>query len=315
MRGTQRVAVLAATDSRARSHGIIGVSAFDRDDVRRSRTTALIAITFWARDGKRIQGTAGLFSRRVLRPAAGAALMAFIAWRYAERPCVRLPGDGLFRYHRGPPAAWRVRNAVVAGYDQFAGISDVNLLYYRAAGVVARRSGKTIDVVQLQMRRELNVDAPLISAGRFARGQERAARYYEMRRRGSAIILSDPKAVALDWVAGAARTVFGRETAEWAALLGLETLSRPWLIVRVLLTAIWFPLLLLALVGLLRVRWDLPLVLPGLLVSTYLVVLGAGPEAYSRFRVPFVPVICVFAAAGAIHVRQRMVIWLDGRSH
>ena len=327
MRSTQRVAVVAATIYALDPTGIIFVSKLLTETTFATVVTAaLIAITLWARDAKRVYlvAAAVLFSMAgFVRPIAYyapvpvSALVVFIAWRY-HRASVRaaILSATLFFVITAPPlAAWRVRNAIVAGYDRFAGIGDVNLFYYRAAGVVARQSGKPIDEVQLQMHRELNVDAPLISAGRFARGQERAARYREMRRRGSAIILSDPKSVTLDWIAGAARTVFGRETAEWATLLRLETLSRPWRIVRVLLTAIWFPLLLLALVGLVRVRWDLPLVLPGLLVSAYLVVLGAGPEAYSRFRVPCVPVFCVFAAAGAIHVRQRVVAWLDRRAH
>jgi hypothetical protein len=327
MRSTQRVAVAAATIYALDPTGIIFVSKLLTETTFTAVVTAaLIAITLWARDAKRVYllSTAVLFSMAgFVRPIAYyapvpvAAVVAFIAWRY-HRASLRsavLSAAVFFVITAAPLAAWRVRNAIVAGYDRFAGIGDVNLFYYRAAGVIARRSGKAIGEVQLQLRRELNVDAPLISAGRVARGQERAARYREMRRRGSAIVVNDPTAVALDWIAGAARTVFGRETGEWATLLGLETLSRPWRIVRALLTAIWFPLLLLALVGLLRVRWDLPLILPGLLVSTYLVVLGAGPEAYSRFRVPCVPVVCVFAAAGAIHVRQRAVAWSDRRSH
>jgi hypothetical protein len=325
MRTTERVAVLAATIHALDPTVIIYVSKLLTETTFAAVVTAaLIASTLWARDARRVYLVAAAVAFSIagfVRPIAyyapvpGAALVAFIAWRY-HRASVRaavLLATVFFVVTATPLAAWRMRNAVVAGYDRFAGIGDVNLLYYRAAGVIARQSGKSIDEVQRQMHRELNVDAPLISTGRFARGQERAARYREMRRRGSAIIANDPKAVALDWVAGAGRTVFGRETTEWASLLGWETLSRPWMVARVLLTVIWVPLLLLALVGLLRVRWGLPLVLPGLLVATYLVVLGSGPEAYSRFRVPFVPVICIFAGAGAIHVRQRIATWLDRR--
>jgi hypothetical protein len=202
---------------------------------------------------------------------------------------------------------------MVAGYDRFAAIGDVNLLYYRAAGVVARRSGKSIDEVQLQMHRELDVDAPLMATDRLARGHERTARYLEMRRRALAIMDNDPAAVALDALAGAARIVFGRETSEWGLLLGVESFSRGWLLVRVLLTVAWLPLLVVAIVGLLRVRWEIRFVLPGLLLSAYLVVLSAGPEAYSRFRLAFIPVISVLAAAGGIHVRQRAPAWLDRR--
>jgi 4-amino-4-deoxy-L-arabinose transferase-like glycosyltransferase len=326
MRGSERVAVLAAIIYALDPTGIIYVSkVLTETTFAAVLTAALIASTLWARDGKRtylvlaaVAFSIATFVRPIAyyAPVPGAALVAFIAWRY-HRASVRsavLLATLFFGIAAAPLAAWRVRNAIVAGYDRFAGIGDVNLLDWRAAGVVARQSGKPLDEVQLQMRRELDVDAPLISAGRFARGQERAARYREMRRRGTAIIANNPMAVALDWVAAASRTVFGRETTEWATLLGFETLSRPWVVTRAVLTVIWFPVLLLAVVGLLGVRWDPPVVLPGLLVAAYLVILGSGPEAYSRFRVPFVPVICVFAAAGAFHVRQRVIAWSAQRS-
>lgn len=318
MRSTQRVGVVAAAINAVDPTAIIYVSKLLTETMFAAVVTGtLIVITLWARDGSRVY----LLAAAVLVSVAGfvrpiayyapvplAALVVLIAWRY-HRASARAAGISavvFFVIAATPLAAWRVRNANVAGYDGFAGISDINLLYYRAAGVVARRSGKPIDEVQLQMHRELDVDAPLSATDRLSRGAERTARYHEMRRRGTAILTSDPSAVALDWVAAAARTVFGRETSEWAALFGFETFSRPWDIVRVLLTVVWLPLLAVGVIGMLRVRWDIPLVLPGLLVCTYLLVLSAGPEAYSRFRVPCLPFFSVFAAAGVIHVRQRI---------
>lgn len=325
MGGTQRMAVVAAAIHALEPTGIIYVSKILTETLFTAVVTAtLITLTLWVQRGERkllVLTSALTAAAGFVRPIAYyaplplAALVMFIAWRprHARAREVLLSVATVVVFAGAPLAAWRVRNAAVAGYDGFAAIADVNLLYYRAAGVVARRSGKPIDEVQTQMRREFDVDAPLLATDRLARGHERTARYLEMRRRGTAIIVNDPKAVALDWVAGAGRTVFGRETTAWTALLGFETLSRPWTVVRLFLTAIWFPVLLLALIGLTRVQWNLPLVLPGLLVSTYLVVLGSGPEAYSRFRVPWASVIFVFAAAGAIHVRQYMVTWFDRR--
>ena len=325
MRSTPRVGVLAAAIYALEPTGIIYVSKMLTETMFAAVVTGgLISLTLWARDAKRVYLVAAAvvfciagFVRPIayFAPVPLAALVGFIAWRY-HRSSVRgavLSSGVFFVIAAAPLVAWRIRNAMVADYDNFAAISDVNLLYYRAAGVVARRSGTLIDSVQVQMHRELDVDAPLMATNRVARGQERTARYHEMRRRARTILVNDPPAVALDWAAGAARTVFGRETSEWARLLGLETLSRPWIIVRVFLTVLWLPLLGLALVGLVRVRWDLPLIVPALFVCSYLLVLGSGPEAYSRFRVPVVPVICVFTAAGALDVRQRARTWLDQR--
>jgi hypothetical protein len=36
-------------------------------------------------------------------------------------------------------------------------------------------------------------------------------------------------------------------------------------------------------------------------IVLYLLVLSSGPEAYSRFRLPIMPALCVMAAAGLIH--------------
>lgn len=327
MGSTRRVAVLAAAIYALEPSGIVYVSKLLTETLFTAAVTAiLVTFTLWVRDGGRTQlfGAAALVAvAGFVRPIAYyaplplAALAMFVAWRYhhlAVRAAL-LSAVAFFVTAGAPLAAWRVRNTMVAGYDRFAAIGDVNLLYYRAAGVVARRSGQSIDAVQARMRRELDADAPLIATDRRERGHERTARYLEMRRRAGAILISDPAAVALDAVAGAARTVFGRETSEWGLLLGLPPLSRGWLAVRVMLTLAWLPVLFVAVVGLLAVRWDLRVVLPGILLSAYLVVLSAGPEAYSRFRLAFVPVVSIFAAAGATYVRQRVAALRDRPHH
>jgi hypothetical protein len=36
------------------------------------------------------------------------------------------------------------------------------------------------------------------------------------------------------------------------------------------------------------------------LTATYVIVVSSGPEAYSRFRAPIMPLLCVIAAGGLI---------------
>ena len=314
---TRRVATVAAAVYALEPTGLIYVSKLLTETLFTAATTGLlIAITLWARDDGRMHlfvAAALLAVAALVRPVAyyaplpAALLIVFIAYRYHHTPmrAAVLVGAMFFAISGAPLAAWRVRNAMVAGYDRFTAIGDIHLLYFRAAGVIARQSGRTLETVQAQLRRELDVDAPLVATERIARGRERAARYREMRRRGVAVIDKAPVAVALDVAAGAARIMLGRETSEWGVLLGLESLSRSWRIVRVVLTIAWLPLLLLALVGLVRGRWQIPIVLPGLLLTAYLVVLSSGPESSSRFRLAFIPFLSVLIAAGAVHMTRR----------
>jgi hypothetical protein len=313
---TRRVAVLAAAIFAVEPTALIYVSKLLTETLFTALVTGvLIAITIWARRrgwGPLITAAALVGAAALVRPVAYyapvplALLVLVIAYRYHHVPfrqaalsaalCLTIAG--------APLAAWRVRNAVVADYDRFTAIADINLLYWRGAGVVARRSGRPLEDVQAQFRRELDEDAPLVATGRYARGRERAERYREIRRRGTAIIKNDPVAVALDGIASVSRIILGRETSEWGVLLGMTALSPAWRTLRVLLTFAWLPLVVAAIVGLVRVRWDVPVVLPGLLVAVYLVVLSAGPESSARFRLAFIPVVCVFAAAGVVRVRH-----------
>ena len=325
MGATRRVAILAAAVYAVEPTGLIYVSKLLSETLFTAVVTGvLIAITLWARDGRRLP----LITAAVLLAVAGyvrpvayyaplplAVLVMFMAYHYHRAPLrvAALSAAAVLAIAGGPLAAWRVRNAVVAGYDQFTAIADIHLLYFRGAGVVARRTGRTLEDVQAQLRSQLDVDAPLVGTDRIARGHERAARYQEMRRRGLAIISKDPVAVALDVLAGAARIVLGRETSEWGVLLGMTSLSPRWRLLRVVLTVAWLPLLGLAIIGLIRVRWEVALVLPGVLVTVYLVALSSGPESSSRFRLAFIPVLSVFAVAGAFHIRQRATACGGGR--
>ena len=279
-------------------------------------TALLIVLTCWVRTRETrllLAGSlllaAGSFVRPILYivPAPLAALIGVIAWRHHGARSRALAHAALFFIIAATPiAAWRARNTLVAGYDRFAAITDINLLYYRAAGVLARRSGQAIDSVQLRLRREWGADTSLSAVGRTARGRERTSRYYGMRAQAREILVNDPPAVAMDALAGASRTVLGRDTSEWSELLGLQPGSSGWQLVRITLTLLWHPMVALGLLGLWRGGLNGYVLLPVLLASVYLVTAAAGPEAYSRFRLAIVPVVAVLAACGAVYVWDRV---------
>jgi 4-amino-4-deoxy-L-arabinose transferase-like glycosyltransferase len=317
MGGGTRVALLAAAIYALDPSSIIYVSKVVSETLFTAVVTVLlIALTYWVRAGgtralvaSSILLAVGCFVRPILyfAPAPLAVIVGAIAWRrHAARWRALAQAALFFIVAAAPIAAWRARNMVVAGYDRFAAITDINLLYYRAAGVIARRSGEPIDQVQVRLRREWGADSTLTASGRVARGRERAARYFGMRAQAREVLVNDPIAVALDAFAGAARTVLGRDTSGWALLFGAQSGSSGWELVKVALTVFWLPVFALAFVGLLRGGWDAYALVPALVTSAYLVAAAAGPEAYSRFRLAIVPLISVLAAGGALYIWNRL---------
>ena len=276
-------------------------------------TGLLIGFTCWLRGGTRsdlvfaaICLAVGCFVRPILyyAPLVLAAL-GVIAWRHQGTRSRAIAHIALFLVVAlAPIVAWRVRNTIVAGYDGFAAIADVNLMEYRAAGAIARRTGRPIADVQSELRTQLNADQMLRADGRVARGHERTAIYHTMRARATDIIAHDPVAIFLDATAGAARMLFGRDTSEWAALLAIEPLTMPWQILRLALTVVWIAMVALAVIGLVRERWTLHGLVPAVVLSTYLIAVSAGPEAYSRFRLAVIPPIAVLSASGAYRISR-----------
>jgi hypothetical protein len=126
-----------------------------------------------------------------------------------------------------------------------------------------------------------------------------------MRTDSRRILLADPIGSARMTVAGVLRTIFGPGTADWASLLaarrGLARYS-----VTILLASYLVAILILGLIGLVVAarsssaqKVDRSLLLVMVAACAYLVLVGAGPEAYSRFRHPIMPVLCLLAAVGA----------------
>jgi hypothetical protein len=327
MGGGTRIAVLAAGIYALDPSSIVYVSKILTETLFTAIVTAmLIALACWVRVARTRYLVAsalllavGCYVRPILyyAPVPLAVVVGAVAWRrHALGWRALVHAVAFFIVAAVPIAAWQARNMVVAGYDRFAAITDVNLLYYRAAGVVARRSGEPIEQVQQRLRSALSADSTLNATGRVARGRERAARYHAMRAQARTILVNDPDAVALDALAGVARTLFGRDTSGWALLFGANPGSLGWRLVTVVLTVFWLPVFALGLVGLLRSGFSFYAILPALVIAAYLVAAAAGPEAYSRFRLAIVPLITVFAASGGLyiwkHVRTSLRTSLSG---
>jgi 4-amino-4-deoxy-L-arabinose transferase-like glycosyltransferase len=233
-------------------------------------------------------------------------LVAGVAWARRRR------GDGWGRIGlvmlavvvawAPPVVGWQLRNARLTGDSEFSSIQSNNLLLYRGAGVVALRDRVPFETAQQR----------LLDAAPAAIRADRAAWAAYCRREGTRLMRAHPLLTLRMQLAALGRELFGpgqeslREylgltPADAQARRGLTLLSAGFLLA-------FDALLALALARELWARGSGPgaqswrdrrfnplnVLLLGLAI--YLAVVAAGPEAYSRFRVPFMPILAAYAS-------------------
>lgn len=215
---------------------------------------------------------------------------------------------------------WHLRNAWRAGYAGFAGIADVNLFFYQAAAVEARRTGEPF----IEVRREWGYDAgEFVWIDRYGPSDASLAPALgEMRRRGRAVCWAHPLLALRVHLAGCLRTLVdpgGTDlvrlwradpqraslTAQaidqglWSAARRL-TLDHPGVArVQLLLGGVLGGVYLLAGRGWWRWWRQRPLLaIITLGIGLLMVFVGGGPAATARFRQPLMPLVCVLAGLG-----------------
>ena len=206
-----------------------------------------------------------------------------------------------------PCVLWQVRNGVQTGYYGLSTISAVNLYAYNASGVVAKNEG--ISINEARARLEASVDA-LEEAGELG---TRAARAEYMAREGRRIILEQPLAYLGVHLRGVVQLFVDPGFTEYLKLYGrpplgglataldqgiATALTRLWrehgwlLMASLAFWAILAAQLSGAAIGAVRIR---RVAAAAVLFATvaYFALLSGGPTAYSRFRHPMMPAVCV----------------------
>lgn len=312
-----------------------------------SSFTTLIAAQLWllARYAVR-RRTADLLAGAILMAASayvrpityflpvwtGVAMLA-VFWRSAlDHRRLIVHAASFVAVAMGLMAPWQIRNYVTADYGGFAAISDVNLYYYEALPVLAdqRRIGPG-NRDQLRIEDGEGNEERYLMKHPEQRDWSQAERYRFLRKEALRVIRSDPIRCARLHFAGMIQMLTDSGRNGWLAFFRLADTSKP---VRALPTGNFWerlrtaieqkPLVLaihgvlagglaaywgLAAIGLLAPASRQPATLMVLAVACYLVLLSGGDAAYHRFRVPLVPIICLFAGQG--HVL--LVRWWRGR--
>jgi 4-amino-4-deoxy-L-arabinose transferase-like glycosyltransferase len=208
---------------------------------------------------------------------------------------------------------WQVRNYMQSGSAEFSYIKNVQLFYERAAGVVAIRDGISIEEARKKLSsRFYNALPP--EAGEWTPTQlaDKQASfaieiikahpfiYFGVAVRGAATLMAGPSNMA---------PLFGLDNiALRSAVLSFDFNRFPPVVWLAVLSAWAYGLgvLVVLYAGIFRfVRqhvWTVE-VLFLLLVTAYLIIVSSGPEAYSRYRTPIIPILCVLSSAGYAKAR------------
>jgi hypothetical protein len=203
-------------------------------------------------------------------------------------PLVILVGGWQFRDHERVDS-WR-----------FSGIEAKNLYTFRAAGVVARESGISLEDARHRLRAEFG---PLGS-------QNQGSYYGRMYRSGIHILTSHPRDAIIVTLTGLGSEVFSARL-KFFTYLGLSPASGAVEVVAVALLVAFYALCAYGMVVVVRRRRDLLAHAFVAGIAFYVLLASAGPEAFGgrgeRFRAPVMPILILYAAYGAsVLARNRL---------
>jgi hypothetical protein len=194
------------------------------------------------------------------------------------------------------PIAWAARNRNETGFFTVSSISGLSMLQYRAAGILALNDHGDLEVQRAKHAKELEGEACRQFKRDYGRdcsqlsAPERSEYFSQF---GRKFVLQHKVAYLKLAVRGAAMMML---TANLVPLTGIKGLG-------VIFT---LPALVFALVGL-KPCWTSyrSFFWLAVLVIAYFVAVSAGAEAYSRFRVPIVPLYCILSAMGLNYALTR----------
>ena len=276
----------------------------------------------WSESGRRSKpgltcGAAGLLAGAavLVRPAAVLFFLPAALYLLKARAEYRVRAAVVFVLLFLPlPLGWAARNYHETGVFTLSSIAGFNALFYRGAGALAAsdpgdfrqnfaRRQQELEVLACKgLEREYHQECGAIPF-------ERKAAYYS--RLGRYIVWHNPVGYGKAVVRGALVMMLDGGANTLTGITGV-----PWPVGMRVLMIYTVPLFCLAWLGLYAVwknRRDFFWL--AFLSIGYFVVISAGPEAYGRFRVPFIPVYIMLVIAGGDWAIRRLQFGAAPASH
>jgi 4-amino-4-deoxy-L-arabinose transferase-like glycosyltransferase len=196
---------------------------------------------------------------------------------------------------------WQLRNHAEVGSWRLSGVEGKNLLQFRAAAVLADARGIPVDAARADLYAQLDRTLARLDT----RGNARIGAHYDtMYRQGLHVLTSHPASTVKETVLG-----LGAELA--GVRLTLDSLSLPFLTIpALLLLYAAYALAIYAFVRIVQSRRHVVAHIVVVATAVYVLTASAGPEAFGgrgeRFRAPIMPLVLLYAAAGAVELVRRV---------
>jgi hypothetical protein len=223
-------------------------------------------------------------------------------------------------------AAWQIRNVVETGYHGFSSIVEKNLYFFQSAGVTAQLQQISLETEQTSLG--YPDETAYLAAHPEQRNWPRSERLRFMRTQAMQILARHPWIYFMSHLKGVAVVAFSPCATEWLQMLNAYpapasmprrilnegvpksikriALAHPGVaMAMVSLEVALLSYYALALRGLLLLRKDWIPVLTLIGVATYFLLISGGAQAVGRYRLPILPILCVFAAAGTCSLRAK----------
>ncbi len=211
-------------------------------------------------------------------------------WLRRRRAANALIGVWMIAGFLIPVGGWIARNHQLTGHAVISSIEDENLLHYRVAGAVAEENGEKRTVVAQRL---------LAEAARLPAGSMPSVAVAFDKSTVLRLLAQYPYGVAVSTIRGFGHLLFGPGTGSLNQLLFDKGDEGAFVISSSLAAYLLVVYLGLAVgvVCLTRQGRSEPLVLLGTIV-VYTVLICSGPEGYSRFRAPLMPLFAIVAGGG-----------------
>jgi len=180
---------------------------------------------------------------------------------------------------------WSYRNYKETGIKEFTYLKVQNDYLFKTAGIIAKKKNRNFIDVQEEFRKKtIN-----LSKEEFIKLSN-----YEIKR----AILNYPLQTIMVGLEGAIMTFFTPGTGQYPRMLGIKDNNKLSKNIFNSLGFIWIIILgLFTLYGLFKIDKEI-LFLLIILIFIYLIITTSGPGAYSRFRIPYMPLVIVFISRG-----------------
>ena len=202
---------------------------------------------------------------------------------------------------------WVARNYIVDRYKGFCAIQDINLYYWRAAGVISEIDHLPLREVQDRLKQAVPSGLSLANEYQFLRDKavdviiRHPYAYIKVMLKGSINMLLSPERYAVFKLAGIKPRFLGVMWQGHSIHEALNMLlSDPFIVSIVVIYQLLFTIIigLLIAIGVLIIAGEgfIKELLTLLFITVYFVVVSAGPEAEPRFRLPVLPYMLIIAA-------------------